>query len=101
MKCTHILRKVFQLSLTVLVFACVSLSQTGTTSLHGVVTDKSGAAIAGAAVKLTNPEQNLIREMKTGSLGEYEFLALPPGTYSLTVETANFRKFEQKNIQLP
>jgi Carboxypeptidase regulatory-like domain len=101
MKWTNILRKVFQLSLTVLVFACVSLSQTGTTSLHGVVTDKSGAAIAGATVKLTNPEQNLTREMKTGSSGEYEFLALPPGTYSLTVETANFRKFEQKNIQLP
>ncbi len=100
MKCTHILRKVFQLNLAVLLFACVCLSQTGTTSLHGVVTDKTGAAIAVATVKLTNPEQNLTRETKTGPAGEYEFLVLPPGTYSLIVEQANFRKHEQKNLQL-
>jgi len=51
-------------------------------------------------VKLTNPEQNLTRETKTGPAGEYEFLVLPPGTYSLIVEQANFRKHEQKNLQL-
>ena len=92
-------RSFFALAL-ILMAAGGSYAQTGTTSLHGVVTDKSGAAIAGATVKLVNPEQNLTRETKTGSGGEYEFLGLPPGSYSLTVEQANFRKYEQKNLQL-
>ena len=32
--------------------------------------------------------------------GEFEFLALPPGTYVLTVERAGFKKYEQTNLQL-
>jgi hypothetical protein len=75
-------------------------AQVGTTSLRGTVTDKTGAAIVGAKVTLTSASQALQREMLTGTTGEYEFLALPPGTYILTVEMTNFRKFEQKNLQL-
>jgi len=74
--------------------------QTGTTSLRGAVTDKTGAAIANAQVTLNNMGQGLKRETTTSNTGEYEFLALPPGTYSMTVELAGFRKFEQKNLQL-
>jgi carboxypeptidase family protein len=74
--------------------------QVGTTSIRGVVTDKTGAAIVGAKVTLTNLGQALQREAQSGATGEYEFLVLPPGTYSLTVEMTNFRKFEHKNIQL-
>jgi carboxypeptidase family protein len=75
-------------------------AQVGTTSVRGVVTDKSGAAIAGAKITLSSAAQALQREMQTNQAGEYEFLALPPGTYNLIVEMTNFRKFEQKNIQL-
>jgi len=32
----------------------------------------------------------------TSQTGEYEFPALAPGGYTLTVEKAGFRKFEQK-----
>src|SRR6266568_4088895 len=75
-------------------------AQVGTTSLRGTVADKSGAVVANAKVTLTNPGLALTREMNTGNTGEYEFLALPPGTYNLTVEIAGFRKFENKNVQL-
>jgi hypothetical protein len=74
--------------------------QTGTTSLHGVVTDKTGAVVAAAKVTLDNAQQALHRETSTGSEGEYEFIALQPGTYALTVETSGFRKYEQRNLQL-
>jgi hypothetical protein len=80
--------------------AATMLAQTGTTSLHGVVTDKTGATVAQARVTLVNAGQGLQRETLTNNAGEYEFLALPPGTYSLTTEMAGFRKFEQKNLQL-
>lgn len=77
-----------------------SSAQTGTTSIRGTVLDKTGAAISGAKVTVTNTGQALQREMQTENSGEYRFLGLPPGTYNVTVEKAGFRTFEQRNLQL-
>lgn len=91
----------FVVSLVVsLLVVGVLWGQAGSTSIRGAVIDKSGAAIVGAKVSLSNSSQALQREQKTGPTGEYEFSALPPGTYSLTVEMSGFRQFEQKSIQL-
>ena len=79
---------------------CICMGKTRTTSLRGTVLDKTGAAIVGATVTLDNAAQAVHHQVKTGPSGEYEFLALLPGTYSLTVEAAGFRKSEQKNMQL-
>jgi hypothetical protein len=87
-------------SLAFLFIATCAWAQTGTTSLRGAVTDRTGAAITNAKVTLDNMGQGLKRETSTDRGGEFEFLALPPGTYSLTVELAGFRRFEQKNLQL-
>jgi carboxypeptidase family protein len=78
----------------------LALAQTGTTSLRGTVLDKSGATIVGAKVLLGNETQGLHREVTTDSSGAYEFLSLPPGHYSLTIEMSGFRKFEHKNLEL-
>ncbi len=75
-------------------------AQTGTSSVRGAVIDKTGAAIVGAKVTVINAAQGLHRETATDGTGAYEFLALSPGSYSLTVESNGFRKFEQKNLQL-
>ena len=82
------------------IVAASAWAQTGTTSLHGSVADKTGAVIVGASVRLSNAQQGLHREATTNSTGEYEFLALPPGNYALFVEMTGFRKYEQKNLQL-
>jgi len=84
-------------SMIAISFAC---AQTGTTSLNGVVTDKTGAAVVSAKIMLVNSGQGFTRETTTGSAGEYQYLALQPGTYLLSVEKTGFRKFEQKNLQL-
>jgi len=75
-------------------------AQTGTTSLRGIITDRSGATISGAKVTLSNAQQGSQREDTSGSSGEYEFLALQPGTYTLAVESSGFRKYEQTGLQL-
>jgi len=68
--------------------------------LHGKVADSSRAVIDGARVTIANQAQAISRETTTSSTGEFEFLAVPPGTYVLTVEKAGFKKYQQTNLQL-
>src|SRR5579859_56375 len=88
------------LALVSLILGSLTLAQTGTTSLRGTVLDKSGANVPGAKVKLENKAQALERETATNDSGGFEFPALSPGTYSLTVEKDGFRKYQQSNVQL-
>ena len=80
--------------------ASIAFGQTGTTSLRGGVLDKTGGAIVGAKVTIANPELSLERSTNTSPTGQYEFLALPPGTYTLTVEKQSFQKHVETNLQL-
>jgi hypothetical protein len=75
-------------------------AQTGTTSLHGKVLDSTRAVVEGASITIANQTQGFSRTATTASTGEFEFLALPPGTYVLTVEKAGFKKYQQTNLQL-
>jgi hypothetical protein len=75
-------------------------AQTGATSLRGQVLDRSGAAIAQAKVTLTDPAKALERQTTTNNSGVYEFPALPPGTYLLSVEMSGFRTYQRRNLQL-
>jgi Carboxypeptidase regulatory-like domain len=66
-------------------------AQTGATSLRGTIIDRGGAVIAPAKVTLTDRAKSLGRQITTNNCGVYEFPALPPGTYRLTVEMGGFR----------
>ena len=97
-------RRLFILTLTLL--ACV-LSSTlaraqATTSVRGTVTDQNGNAVLGANVVLANAESKTERTVTTGDQGEYQFLLIPPGAYTLTVKAAGFRSsgFEALEAQL-
>src|SRR6266481_419953 len=71
-----------------------------TTSIRGTVTDGSGGYVGGASVTLTNPESKIARTATTGDEGGYQFLFLPPGTYTLDVTATGFQKYEQTGLQL-
>jgi hypothetical protein len=71
-----------------------------TASIRGTVTDSSGGFVGGASVALTNPESKSERAATTEADGGYQFLFLPPGTYTLTVAAAGFQKYEQTGLQL-
>ena len=89
-----------KLLLCLVLFVSGASAQTGTTSLRGSVLDKSGAAVVAASVKLINPESGIQRSTVTSESGQYEFLSLQPGAYTLSVQAPGFRKYDQKNIQL-
>jgi Carboxypeptidase regulatory-like domain/TonB dependent receptor len=71
-----------------------------TTSLRGTVTDPSGAAVAGATVTINSAESKVERTASTGPAGEYQFLFLPPGTYTLTASASGFQRHEQQGLGL-
>ena len=83
-----------------LLLAIPSFSQMGTTALRGSVFDSSHAAISGARITLVNPAQGQRRETTTNTSGEFEFLALQPGTYTITAEKDGFNRFERTAIEL-
>ena len=82
-----------------LIAGCIAWGQ-ATTSVRGTVTDSSGGYVGGATVTLTNPESRSERSATTGDDGGYQFLFLPPGTYTLTVTSTGFQKYEQTGLKL-
>src|SRR5260221_12315347 len=75
-----------------------SLAQDSRGKIQGRVTDASDAVIVGAAVTLLNTNTAIAATAQTNATGQYLFDFVIPGTYSLTVEIAGFRKFVEKNI---
>src|SRR5919199_5592494 len=66
--------------------------------VSGTVADVNTAAIPGARVVLHNDETGVEVERQTDSDGRYQFDFVDPGTYTVTVEQAGFKKVEQKNV---
>jgi hypothetical protein len=73
---------------------CISLcyGQATTATVEGIVSDSGGAGVSGAAVKVENNATGISRSGQTDSSGRYEFTALNPGTYQITVEASGFGK---------
>ena len=68
--------------------------------IQGTVTDTSGGLIPSANVVITNQETGRIQQTTTNDSGFYRFTGLAPGTYSLAVEQAAFKKKVVENIKI-
>lgn len=95
----HILLTTALALLISLAGAGTALAQ-ATTSVRGTVTDPSGSAVVGANVTIANSESKTERTATTGTQGEYQFLFLSPGTYTLKVSATGFASYEQTGLQL-
>src|SRR5438270_3628429 len=67
-------------------------------SVTGLVTDASGAAMAGAQVTLTNLGTSDRRTQSTGNDGLYLFPNLLPGRYSIDIEKPGFKKYSRPEV---
>src|SRR5262245_60844277 len=79
------------------VYVC---AQTGTTSLRGTITDPNGAVVPGAQVTLSNPATGFARTVKSNGQGVYQFLEVPPATYTVTAGATGFATIKQENVPL-
>lgn len=71
-----------------------------TARIHGVVSDMSGAAIAGATVKATQTETGISRSVTSEADGGYVLTNLPLGPYSIEVSKEGFSTEVQTGIVL-
>ena len=89
------------LFVTSLVFAPVGASAQDDAGISGSVTDSQGLALPGVTVTAESPQ--LIEQSRTvfadGS-GQYRFVALPPGTYSVSFQLQGFSTLIRDGIVL-
>lgn len=71
-----------------------------TATIQGTVTDATGAVVPGASVTVTNEGTNQARTMKTDAGGNFIFLLLPVGNYTLQVENQGFQTHIVHSIHL-
>jgi hypothetical protein len=75
-------------------------SQTITGSISGTVLDPSEAAVANAKITAVEQERKVTTQAVSDTTGRFVFPQMPPGTYTLSIEAAGFKKFDQSNIVL-
>ncbi|HEY4364146.1 MAG TPA: carboxypeptidase-like regulatory domain-containing protein [Bryobacteraceae bacterium] len=87
------------LLLSLLIAAPVSMfGQTAAGTLTGIVTDPSGAVLAGLPVTATNAESGTKILGTTSQTGNYTLPQMPVGRYVITVSQTGFKTFRQENV---
>src|SRR5437867_3637998 len=72
-------------------------AQQFTGGVRGAVRDANGV-IPGVTVTLANEATNISRDVVTNEAGQYNFPAVPPGTYTLTVRLTGYKTYESKGL---
>ena len=68
--------------------------------VRGVVKDQSGAMVAKATVTITNDGTGISATAHTDDHGLYILTGLRPAVYTIKVDSAGFRRAEEKNVVL-
>jgi len=85
----------------VLLFASSSLSaQTATGQVNGNITDSTGAVVGGASITITNQGTKITSKTTSNASGNFLFINLHPGVYSLEVTMQGFKKAEVPLFEL-
>src|ERR1700719_1384298 len=85
-------------TLAALFFSALAVAQTA--SIHGTVTDSTGAVVVGAEIAAHNLDTNSIRTVASGDGGAYAITNLTAGRYSITVSKGGFKDFKVEQVIL-
>lgn len=83
-----------------LAMAQFGFSQETTGNIAGQVKDQNGATISGAVVTISDPARGFQRTFQTSEDGTFNVTDLPASSYTLAVEMAGFKKYQQENFQI-
>jgi len=87
------------ISLTLLLATAVS-AQNFRGGIKGVVTDESGAILPSAIVRATNEATSLMNSTVASSAGEFSFLDMPLGNYTVEVSQSGFETMKINGIRV-
>jgi hypothetical protein len=69
-------------------------------TIVGIVTDPTGAVIAGAKVTIVNAQRGFTRETMSNSEGEFTVVKVPIGDYEIAAESPGFQRLLRTGITL-
>ena len=84
--------------LSLLLAVAPGFAQVITGSVTGSVVDTSGAVIVGAKITLTNTGTSEALNTQSDPAGNFRFLLLPPGTYTIEASLTGFKTFRREGI---
>ncbi len=87
-------------TIAVFLFGALGFAQFETSEVLGTVRDPSGAPITQAKVTLTNPDTGIQAVTTTGESGNYDFVNVKVGRYTVTVEKEGFSKFVTNDVRV-
>jgi Carboxypeptidase regulatory-like domain len=82
----------------ILVLACATAFAQANSELTGIVTDQTGAVVAGAKIVLSDPATGLNHTTFSGSTGLYDVPGLNPAIYNLKITAKGFETYLQNGI---
>ena len=94
------IRTVFVLLALALACATLAYSQAVTATLLGTVTGSTRAVVPNAKVTLTEENAGLSKVVQTNESGNFTFPDISPGRYSVSAESAGFKKEVRKGTDV-
>src|ERR1035437_9314268 len=86
------------LLLVFVLLASSGFAQQLTGTLSATITDAAGAVVPNAKVTMKNDQSGDVRTTVTNGSGYFTVTAVQPGSYSVTVEAAGFKTWQQTGI---
>ena len=99
-RCGVVMRLWFGVLLVLLISTREMPAQSDRATITGVVTDVSGAVVAGAQVAATNVSDNFQSSAATNAMGRFTLLNLPIGQYMLACSKDGFERYRRSGVDL-
>ena len=80
------------------VLACAGAFAQANSEVTGIVTDQTGAVVAGAKITLTDPATGAVHTSVSGATGLYDMPGLNPANYNLKATAKGFEAYAQTGI---
>ncbi len=80
------------------VLTCVGAFAQANSNVTGIVTDQSGAVVAGANITLTDPATGITKSTISSGTGLYDISGLNAANYNMKVTIKGFQTYEQTGI---
>src|SRR5258707_13074363 len=94
------LKLIAVLAVSLVTFLPLSFAQKTTGDIDGTVTDQSGAMLPGCALTLTDQANGAVRKTTSNAQGNFSFLNLPVGTYTISETKEGFKALAQKDVEV-